>query len=136
MTLSAIVVLALWPAPAVSATSHAVGFTADKGTVTCGVSYGSRADPSRVYCTASGIPWPAGIAHHFGAPNVILGSTGRAELAAVSDDPYPSNDFVQLASGASWSGDRVTCHIAGRYVSCKNPSGHGFRIGGDSFRSF
>jgi hypothetical protein len=102
----------------------------------CGVSYGIPADPSRVYCTAKGIPWPPGLRYHFGAPNVILGSTGRAQLAAVSDDPYLSNKFVQLRSGETWTGDHVTCHITGLYVSCKNPSGHGFRIGGGSFHSF
>jgi hypothetical protein len=116
--------------------ARTIGFTVKEGSVRCGISEGIPSDPSRVYCTAKDIPWPSGLKYHFGAANAILGSSGAAQLASVSDDPYPRGGFVQLAPGRTWSGDRVTCRVSSNGVSCKNAVGHGFRIGSGPFRSF
>jgi hypothetical protein len=85
--------------------ARTVGFTVKEGSVRCGISEGIPSDPSRVYCTAKDIPWPSGLKFHFGSANAILGSSGAAQLASVSDDLYPRGEFVQLTPGRTWSGD-------------------------------
>jgi hypothetical protein len=93
--------------------------------------------PMQLLCSSPPIPAPKG--KGIGDPGfVFLGSTGRPQLARLSQDSFVGTHAVALKAGRKWSIGpiSVVCTIKAASVRCVNRSGHGFTLTKHSYRSF
>jgi hypothetical protein len=121
---------------AAGATSHATLWQTPDGNVLCGQDAYPAAD---TLCSNKEVPAPPHTTSTAGDPGFVsLGKTARPTLLRESQYSFknPSDKFVKLAAGTTWSLHGVTCTVATKSVTCKNASGHGFSTGGGKYKSF
>jgi len=135
--LAGIGTIALAAAPvavAKTTTSHALLFQNQAHTMDCGVKAPlPHHSASLVLCSAAGIPRPKGAV---GDPFVQIGRQGKPKVVLVSQNEFETSKIATLKPGATWSNLGVTCKVAGRTVTCKNASKHGFTIGNGKYKPF
>jgi len=128
---------ALAPALASAAASSAALWTALGGAVSCGLAIHLPHAPARLLCSAAHVPPPkAGGSGDAGF--VFLGSSGRPQLARLSQDSFTGTHAVTLAPGTTWhvGSIGVTCAVKALSVRCHNGAGHGFTITRSAYRAF
>jgi Domain of unknown function (DUF4232) len=101
-------------------------------TAACGIEGPSR-KPTKVLCSARGIPRPTG---RVGDPYAQIAATGRPRLVLISQDSYMTNKATTLTKGTLWRSLGVTCGIGSSTILCFNRDNHGFLIGDGGYRSF
>jgi hypothetical protein len=127
-------------APALAARSNVELWQALGNNVVCGIAiHPVNSPPMQILCSSPPVPAPKQKGE--GDPgNVFLASTGRPQLARLSQDSFVGTHTATLAPGTTWGNDigpvKVICHISATAVRCANPAGHGFTITRHTYRSF
>jgi hypothetical protein len=126
--------------PALASTSNVELWQALGNNVVCGIAiHPVNSPPMQILCSSRSVPPPKRKSE--GDPgNVFLASSGRPQLARLSQDTFVGTHFATLAPGTTWGNDigpvKVVCRISATAVRCANPAGHGFTITRHSYRAF
>ncbi len=122
--------------PAASAKfAHAPFWQNKARTVDCGyLNQGST--PTKLLCSAKGIPRPAG-STSCDPGFVVLGTGGKPQPIVTCQDEFPAGTPTTLKNGTRWRGlaDGIACTIR-KTVTCRNAAGRGFTIGNGKYKPF
>jgi Family of unknown function (DUF6636) len=106
------------------------GRGADPALVVCGIKSKLKPPPPRRACAEGG----------YAGDRVVLFVTGRTQVPSCAGDPGPFLGYQVgaqvLGYGRTWSGSGIRCTSAMAGLTCRNPSGHGFFLSRERWRTF